>query len=248
MDFHSPVPRITLPLMLLCVSFVCHAQSNDCQTQPLIEFRNETKDKTPLWSIRFLSGVATNNSLGQIAMLQVNRLLETQVYGLELGRVLKSDVHDLPLDISANIGLMYHQSEADPSGVFQCNSYVKFEWTAFPWNDSVRTRVGFGEGISMVNEITYSENIRRMGKGSKKLLNYLDFSLSLNVADLGRITQLKKLFENDWEWLEETWLVGNVSHRSGIRGTYGNSEGEDGRKYPVTGGDNVINVGIIHRL
>jgi hypothetical protein len=104
------------------------------------------------------------------------------------------------------------------------------------------------KGLSYVNEITYIEEIRRMGKGSKRLLNSLDFSLSLNVSDLGHLLMMDRLIGDDLEALDDTWFVANISHRSGGYGLFGNSRGDDGNSYPAAGGDNVITFGIMHRF
>jgi MipA family protein len=205
-------------------------------------------DELNRWSLRIVSGIATNSALEQIFEGRPERLHETKVSGVEVGRVLRREVNELPLEISANFGLLYHESDFDPSGVFQYNVYLKAEWTAFPWDDFLRTKIGLGEGLSYVNEITYSEEVRRMGKGSKKLLNYLDFSLSLNVADLGHLLMMDRLIGNDLQVFDDTWFVANISHRSGGYGLFGNSRGDDGNFYPAAGGDNVITFGIKHRF
>lgn len=206
------------------------------------------KESEPKWSLRMLTGVGTKNSLGQISKGQVNLLGDTTVYSLELGRMLWTDAWGLPIDISANIGTLFHESDRGASDIMQYNIYVKFEWTSFPWNNYLRTRVGVGEGLSWVENITYSESQRRDGAGSVRFLNYLDFSFSFNASDLGRLLQLDHVFSNDLQSLDETWLVANVSHRSGIYGAFGNARGDDGKYRTVKGGDNILTVGITHRF
>ena len=207
-----------------------------------------SEDETKRYSLRFLYGVATDNSLGDLAQGQVDVLQETRVYGLELGRVFAEDFLELPIDLSANLGMMYHLADGDPSGVFQFNLYMKVEWTEFWWSDSLRTRIGLGEGLSVVDQVTYSEELRRDGKGSRKLLNYLDFSLSLNAADLGTVTGLKGLFGYQADWLEDTWVVANISHRSGVYGVFGKSTSATGERSIIAGGDNILTLGIIRRF
>lgn len=179
---------------------------------------------------------------------QVDALNETRVYGIELGRVFAEDFLDLPIDLSANLGMLYHLADGDPSGVFQLNLYMKVEWTDFWWSDCLRTRIGVGEGLSVVDQITYSEELRRDGKGSRRLLNYLDFSLSLNAADLGNITGLKDLIGYQADWLEDTWVVANISHRSGVYGLFGRSKSATGERSIVAGGDNILTLGITRRF
>lgn len=206
------------------------------------------KDDAKRYSLRFLYGVATDNSLGDLVQGQVDVIRETQVYGLELGRVVSEDFLDFPVDLSANLGVLYHLADGDPSGVFQFNLYVKAEWTEFWWSEWLRTRVGVGEGLSVVDQVTFSEELRRDGQGSRKLLNYLDFSLSLNAADLGEVTGLEHLLGYKADWLEDTWLVANISHRSGIFGAFGRSTSATGERNIVAGGDNILTVGITRRF
>ena len=251
----NPLIRLILPklsaIVLVAVFFQKHAEGKDDEvivfgSEEVVESGKE--DEAKLWSLRFLYGVGTTNSLGDIVQGQVDTLPETRVYGLEVGRVFTEDFLDLPIDLSANLAVMYHLSDIAPSGVFQVNLYMKVEWTEFFWNDYVRTRVAVGEGLSVVDEITYSEEIRRDGRGSRKLLNYLDFSVSLNAADLGRVTGLKALFDYRADWLEDTWVVANISHRSGVFGLFGRATGDNGEKSIVRGGDNILTVGVTKRF
>jgi len=210
--------------------------------------RNSHKEDEPDWSLRFLVGVGTNSSLGDLVQGDADILSETTVYSLELGRTLYRDLFGLPIDISANFGLLYHVADESPSGVFQYNLYVKAEWTKFWWDSHLRTKFGVGEGLSYVDEITFSETVRRDGDGSVNLLNYLDFSLSFNAADLVELLRLDRLFRVNASFLDDSWVVANISHRSGVGGLFGDSTGDDGSRNAVTGGDNILMVGFTHQF
>ena len=233
-------------LAVTCFIISCFFPCLSAGKSPLIEPSVENQEHQ--WSLRVIRGVGTTSSLGDIVQGRANALSETEVYGVELGRTLWTDVFDLPIDVSINIGMHYHLSDIGPSDVQQYNLYFKAEWTRFPWNDHLRTRLGVGEGISWVEEITHSELTRREGDGSRKWLNYLDFSLSLNASDLGGIMQLDHVFKSDLKWLDDTWLVANISHRSGIYGVFGDSEDSMGKSHTVSGGDNILTLGVTHRF
>jgi hypothetical protein len=85
-------------------------------------------------------------------------------------------------------------------------------WTYFPWNDYVRTKMGFSEGPDLATQIDRSERLRALpGRTGSVLLNYFspeaDFSLP------------------QWPAYE---VVFRINHRSGlwglINGVYGGSQ------------------------
>jgi len=81
---------------------------------------------------------------------------------------------------------------------------VKFYYTVpLP----VRLKLGVAEGWSWVTDIPYVENreIRAKGYEPSPLLNYLDFSVDLNLGDIF-----------GGETLDKTWLGYDIHHRSAI--------------------------------
>jgi outer membrane protein len=74
----------------------------------------------------------------------------------------------------------------------------------------LRTRIGFGIGLSWASRVPYVEQRDQTAKGqnTSKLLSYLDPSIEINTGDLFRAKRL-----------EDTWLGVGVSHRSGAFGS-----------------------------
>jgi outer membrane protein len=71
----------------------------------------------------------------------------------------------------------------------------------------VRTRVGFGAGLSYAQHIPYSEAIdqQRSGSSGTKLIQYLDPTIDISVGDLF-----------GWKDHRDTYVGLGVSHRSGV--------------------------------
>ena len=78
------------------------------------------------------------------------------------------------------------------------------------WSDRVRTRAGFGAGVSYAQKLPFVEQrdqtLRR--RNASQLLTYLDPSIDVSVGDLFGVRALR-----------ETYFGFGASHRSGIFGT-----------------------------
>jgi len=99
------------------------------------------------------------------------------------------------------------------------DAYMKAVWRGFPWSEYVRTRIGFGIGLSYATRVPYVEAVSqaKRGRETSKLLNYLDPSIDINLGDVFRAKSLR-----------ETWFGIGVSHRSGVFGSselLGNTDG-----------------------
>jgi outer membrane protein len=93
---------------------------------------------------------------------------------------------------------------------WQVHGYFKAYYYGFPWREQVRTRLGFGAGLSYVRSIPLME-VRDQGlrgRGTSRLLNYLDPTADVSVGDLVGARALR-----------ETYAGIGVSHRSGIFGS-----------------------------
>ena len=111
-----------------------------------------------------------------------------------------------PLDFVGYFGLLHHDERGLQPDSWQFNAYVKGYWYGFPWSDRVRTRVGFGTGLSYAQRIPYVEarDQAQRGRGTSHLLNYLDPSIDVSIGDLlGRPS------------LREAYFGFGVTHRSG---------------------------------
>jgi len=107
------------------------------------------------------------------------------------------------------VGLLRHNERDLQPDFWQVNAYMKVFYWGFPWSKSVRTRVGFGAGLSYAQAIPFAEaqSQAERGRNTSKLLQYLDPTIDVSVGDL---FGSKKL--------HETYFGLGVSHRSGIFG------------------------------
>lgn len=160
---------------------------------------------------------------------------------LQVGYVAVRDFGVLPLDLIVQSSLMWHNEKGAQPDFFQYTASIKLEWTAFPWNDHLRSRFGFATGISYAARVPYAEQVSRDDEPSRNLLHYLEPSLSVHTGDLCRLIGLDHLICGfDSRRLENIWLVGSISHRSGAWGVYG----ENGDGDVVSDGSNYYAVGI----
>ncbi|MDR2879886.1 MAG: hypothetical protein LBV03_08235 [Fusobacteriales bacterium] len=133
----------------------------------------------------------------------------TSLVGLSGEKYLRADIWNGALDISAQVGLIYHLENNYQDDFFQYNAGVKFTWKKFPWSKYVRTKVYVLEGLSYANQIPYleKENLDFEDKSHSNFLNYLEFGIAVNLRDITRIEPLDDFYGG----------VG-ISHRSGIFG------------------------------
>jgi len=173
-------------------------------------FFNDKKNPQPLTLpdnhyLRWAFGWATPSNIGDIISGdaekdEYNNRLTSLFYGIPLTETLFT----LPIDLFLTSGFVYHlQSEVqDPitEYVLAIKAYYTFTWPA-------RWRFGFAEGLSYVSNLTYIEQSEMDEKGynGSNLLNYLDFSVDLNLGDVFRSKSLDK-------W----WLGYSIHHRSAI--------------------------------
>lgn len=134
----------------------------------------------------------------------------TQVSAVEVGRPFLERLNGWPLDFVGYVGLLRHDERGLQDNAWQMEAYMKAFYYGFPWSERIRTRLGFGLGLSYAQKVPYVERrdqIRR-GRNASKLLNYLDPSIDVSVGDLFGVRSLR-----------ETYFGFGVSHRSGIFGT-----------------------------
>lgn len=155
--------------------------------------------------VRVAHGWATPSNIGDI--LSGNTVKDEynhQMSSLFYGHPLTDELFGLPLDIYLTPGLAWHYGTDHQSStaeyVVAIKAYANFTWPT-QW------RFGFAEGLSYVNNITYIEETEMISKDRRPshLLNYLDFSLDVNVGDLFNYHALNKV-----------WLGYSLHHRSAI--------------------------------
>jgi outer membrane protein len=156
--------------------------------------------------LRWAFGWATPSNIGEIFHLEAekdeyNNRLTSLFYGVPIAESLFT----LPIQLYFTPGFAYHlESDVqDPIAeyIIAIKAYYTFTWP-------VRWRLGFAEGLSYVSSLTYIEEVEIEEKGytnGSHLLNYLDFSLDLNLGDTFNAPSLDKL-----------WLGYSLHHRSAI--------------------------------
>ena len=134
----------------------------------------------------------------------------TGVDAVEIGRPFVERLNGWPLDFVGYFGVLRHHERGLQGDFWQLNAYMKAYYYGFPWSERVRTRIGFGAGVSFAQKVPFVElrDQERRGRNASRLLNYLDPSIDVSLGDLLRVRALR-----------ETYLGVGVSHRSGIFGS-----------------------------
>ncbi len=145
----------------------------------------------------------------RLSCRSVNTEDKTSVTSVELGRPLLERVNGWPLDFVGYVGLLRHNEQGLQPDSWQVDAYIKPFFYGFPWSGRVKTRVGFGVGLSYAQRVPFVEqrDQARRGRGTSKLLNFLDPTIDVSLGDLLRSQRLK-----------ETYFGFGASHRSGIFG------------------------------
>jgi outer membrane protein len=92
--------------------------------------------------------------------------------------------------------LLRHDERNLQQDFWQINVYMKAFYYGFPWSDHVRTRVGFGVGVSYAQRLPFVEQRDQTSRGrnASKLLNYLDPSIDVSVGDLFGVRTLRDTY------------------------------------------------------
>jgi outer membrane protein len=168
-------------------------------------------ERVPL-IIRAYYGASSECDLATIISVQCTATHthdNTNVAAVELGRRLVERLNDWPLDLAGFVGLLRHYERGLQSDFWQIQGYFKLYYYGFPWHDWLRTRVGFGTGLSYASRIPVSEQRDQAARNgdTSKLLLYADPTVDLNLGDLLRAHPLR-----------DTYVGLGVSHRSGLFG------------------------------
>jgi hypothetical protein len=81
-----------------------------------------------------------------------------------------------------------------------------FRWTAFPWNDHVKTTVAISEGLSLATQVDTAE--RNGNRAGSVFLNYFSPEITLSIPQY-----------------EQYELLFSIHHRSGLYGLFNNVDG-----------------------
>ena len=158
--------------------------------------------------IRLAHGWGTESNLGEI----VTGNTESDPYNNQLTSVffgvpLADELFTLPIATYLTPGIVHHHASDVQNQSTEYVLAVKFYYTIkwpTPW------RLGFAEGLSYVDRIPYLEEKDMQEKGYRpsQLLNFLDFSVDIDLGQLFRV-----------QWMEDLWLGYSIHHRSGIFST-----------------------------
>ena len=155
--------------------------------------------------LRLAQGFASPSDLGEILALDIDDdEFNNKMTSVFYGHPLSDQLFGLPLQIYLSPGLAYHYESDVQDETFELIAKIHLYYT-FPW--SVRTRFGVAEGVSWIEDVTYIEGLSMAEKDYRpsNLMNYLDFTLDVNVGDLFGAEKMKAL-----------WLGVAVHHRSSI--------------------------------
>jgi MipA family protein len=157
----------------------------------------------PYW--RLAHGWGTPSNIGDIfAGDMVKDPYNNQLTSIFYGHPLTDELFGIPFEIYLTPGFVHHwSSEVQSSGqeyVLAIKAYYTVNWPT-------KWRVGVAEGLSYASPVTYIEQseMGRKGYESSKLLNYLDFSLDIDMGDLLNVRSLDGI-----------WLGYTLHHRSAI--------------------------------
>ena len=168
-------------------------------------------DRRPL-IVRLGYGQSTDCDLLPIlgGCTEVNTQDDTSIVLFDVGQILVKRLNGWPLDLAGFIGFVKHEERGLQQDFWQINAYFKPYYYFGPWwRDWLRTRFGFGAGISYASRIPFSEQRDQAlrGRDTSKLLLYLDPTIDINIGDVFKSRPLR-----------ETYVGIGASHRSGIFG------------------------------
>lgn len=155
--------------------------------------------------LRVAHGWATPSNIGDIlAGDTVKDEYNNQLTSVFYGFPLTDEIFSIPLDIFITPGFVWHwNSEVQDSTqeyVLAIKAYYTIDWP-------VRWRIGLAEGLSYSAEVSYIEasEMERKGYRPSNMMNFIDFSLDINLGDVFSINALN-----------DTWLGYSIHHRSAI--------------------------------
>ena len=155
--------------------------------------------------IRVSHGWATPSNLSNIFKFKAEKdTFNNQLSSVFYGYPLTDQFFGLPIHFYITAGFIWHWKSSVQPHSQEVVVAIKLYYTIpLP----IRLRLGFAEGFSYANEIPYIEAVEMEEKEYRpsNLLNYLDFSLDLNIGDIFGGEDLKR-----------TWIGYGIHHRSAI--------------------------------
>ncbi len=162
------------------------------------------------WGFLGYIGGMTNHELNQELYFNVGDIGPGVLYTAEVSYQLSKDnwarKHIAPLLWASTIELATNVTyETDPTGpLWEWNNYFTFRWRDFPWNRTVLTTLGIGEGVSWASHVPQQEIDAEDEPGnSRKFLNYVMVEMTFSLPE-----------HPEWQ------VMYRLQHRSGVFGLY----------------------------
>lgn len=176
---------------------------------------SEKHDDQP-YSMRLGAGFADFNDLNAILKFDLNHYYKNlYVVTVDGGWRAGKNIFGAPIDIYLKGGLSHFNERGWADNVWEGILYVKFYGKIDFYGN--RVRIGFGEGISYVQEVLVVEHDDADSSNylaTARLLNYLDISVDV---DIGRMVRV--------ESMHDLYLGYTIKHRSGVKGLYSGVHG-----------------------
>jgi outer membrane protein len=171
----------------------------------------DDRDRVPL-TFKILHGRSSPCNLLPIMELRCRSIDtedRTSVDSFEVGWPFIETPNGWPVAIAWYAGLLRHEERGLQPDFLQINLYLKAYYWGFTWSERVRTRIGFGGGLSYAQAVPFVEarDQAQRGRNTSKLLQYLAPTIDFSVGDLFGSRELR-----------ETYFGVGVSHRSGMFG------------------------------
>ncbi len=203
--------------------------SNEVRASPIVEHRSQLtgmfgvmydfSNQHEPWPehkpviLRVLRGASTDcNFINTVTLrcASIHTKDDTGIDAVEVGRTFVEHLNGWPVSVAGFLGLMRHRERGFQPDFVQLNAYLRAYYYGFPWSSRLRTRVGFGAGLSYARRVPMPEVIEqaRRGRPTSRLLNYLDPTVDVNLGDL-----------TGARFLRDTLIGVGISHRSGIFGS-----------------------------
>lgn len=162
------------------------------------------------WGFMGYIGSMAENEFYHDAYFDYGGLGPGVLYTFEVDHQLSVDNwarrHLAPLLFASTIELAANVTyETDPTGpLWELNPYFVVRWREFPWNHTVLTTLGIGEGVSWASHSPQHEIDAEDEPGqASKFLNYLMAEVTFSLPD-----------HPEWQ------VLYRLHHRSGVFGLY----------------------------
>jgi outer membrane protein len=181
------------------------------QTEAFAGFMYDFSPKQNRWApqsrpliVKALYGRSSDCDVLQIVRLSctsTHTVDNTDIAAVHVGRKLIERAGGLPVDLAGFVGVQRQFEKGFQEDFYSFMAFFKAYYYGFPWDRYVRTRIGIGSGLSYSERIMEMEerDQGRRGRGTWKMLNYLDPSIDFGIT-------------------RNTYLGIGVSHRSGAFG------------------------------